>query len=369
MKTNGLATQDLETFSLQFPGLACDESPYIQDVIQRWAIHSNRIDVKKEPDTAFVDYARRDRDFPGYPNGTMGNPLRALARDRGARVLLTGTGGDEWLTGSYLGAGDLLRQGKLHTLHRRIRNDFGASNLSDTFDMALRYALWPLLSQSLRQLIRRGLGRHGFPSWLNQDFAREIHLRDRIQLEPDRSPYASLAQADLALILKGGWWPHMSEIEDREASWFSLEERHPFADRRLAEFAVSLPEDQRWRGRQTKYLLRQTMRGMLPETVRQRTTKAEFSTIFLQTLRSLGGSHFFDSLQAADRGWVDADKIRRAYASMEAGATNNPDSAPSGLWSLWMVVGIELWLRQGIVNQDVSSEEASLHWKPTTQLA
>ena len=369
LKKNGLATQGLESFSLLFPGLACDESPYIQDVVQQWAVHSNRIDVGKEPDIAFVDYARRDRDFPCYPNGTMGNPLRALARDRGCRVLLTGTGGDEWLTGSDLGAGDLLRQGNLLTLHRRIRNDFGASNLSGTIDMALRYGLWPLLPHAMRQLIRQGLGRHGFPSWLNPDFAKRIHLHDRIKLEPDRSSYASLAQADIALTLKSGWWAHMFEIEDREASWFSLEERHPFADRRLVEFAVSLPEDQRWRGQQTKYLLRQAMRGILPETVRQRTTKAEFSTVFLQTLRSLGGSRFFDSSQVAARGWVDADKIQRAYATMESGATNNPDSAPSGLWSLWMVVGIELWLRQSIVNQDVSSEEASLHWKPTTQLA
>lgn len=369
LKKNGLSTQDLETFSLLFPGLACDESPYIQDVVQQWAVHSNTVDVGGNPDAAFVDCARWDRDFPGHPNGTMGNPLRALARDRGVRVLLTGTGGDEWLTGSYLGAGDLLRQGKLHTLHRRIRNDFGASNFSGTIEMALRYGLWPLLPHAMRQLIRQGLGRHGFPSWLNPDFAKKNYLRDRIKLEPDRNPYASLAQADLALILKGGWWPHMSEIEDREASWFSLEERHPFADRRLAEFAVSLPEDQRWRGQQTKYILRQAMQGLLPETVRQRTTKAEFSTVFLQALRSLGGSRFFDSSQVAAMGWVDADKIQRAYANMETGATNNPDSAPSGLWSLWMVVGIELWLRQGIVNQDVSSEETSLHWKPTTQLA
>ena len=366
LKTNGLATQELESFSLLFPGLACDESPYIQDVAQRCSAHANTICVAAEPEASFVECAKRDRDFPGHPNGIMGNPLRALARDRGVRVLLTGTGGDEWLTGSYLGAGDLLRQGKLPTLHRRIRNDFGASNLSGTIGMALRYGLWPLLPHAMRQLIRQGLGRHGFPSWLNPDFAKRIHLHNRITLEPDRSFYASLAQADIALTIRDGWWAHVFESENREASWFSLEERHPFADRRLAEFAVSLPEDQRWRGQQRKYLLRQAMRGILPETVRQRTTKAEFSPIFLQTFRSLGGSRFFDSLQVAAMGWVDADKIRRTYASIEAGATNSPDSATSGLCPLWMVVGIELWLRQNIVDRDVSLEEASFHWKPAS---
>ncbi|MCX5723808.1 MAG: asparagine synthase C-terminal domain-containing protein, partial [Nitrospirae bacterium] len=282
-------------------------------------------------------------------------------------VLLTGTGGDEWLTGSYLGAGDLLRQGKLLTLGRRLRNDFGASGFPDGLDMALRYGLWPLLPQPLRQLIRRGLGRHRFPSWLNPDFAKIIHLRDRIQLEPDRSRYPSLAQADLALTIRSGWWAHMFEIEDRAASWFSLEERHPFADRRLAEFAVSLPEDQRWRGPQRKHLLRQAMQGILPETVRQRTTKAEFSTVFLQTLRSLGQSQIFDSLQTANRGWIDGEKIQRAYAKMEAEANHHPDSAPSGLWPFWMVVGIELWLRQAMLEQDRSSKESSLRWEPAPQ--
>lgn len=367
LKKQGLATQGLESFSLLFPGLACDESPYIQDVTKLWDLPSNSICLGKEPDTAFADTAWRDRDFPGHPNGTMGNPLRALARDRGCRVLLTGTGGDEWLTGSYLGVGDLLRRGKVLTLGRRLRNDFGASGLPEVLNLALRYGLWPLLPHPLRQLIRKGLGRHRFPSWLDPDFAKRTRLRDRLQLEPDRSRYPSLAQADLALTIRSGWWAHMFEIEDRAASWFSLEERHPFADRRLAEFAVSLPEDQRWRGPQTKYLLRQAMQGILPETVRQRTTKAEFSTVFLQTLRALGQSQIFDSLQTADRGWIDAEKIQRAYAKIEAEANHHPDSAPSGLWPFWMVVGIELWLRQATMQQDLSSKEASFRWEPAPQ--
>lgn len=369
LKKNGLADHGLATFSLLFPGLACDESPYIRDVVGRWAVRSNTMCAGEEPGTSFADCAKRDRDFPGYPNGTMGNPLRALARDRGVRVLLTGTGGDEWLAGSDLGVGDLLRRRRLRTLASRLRNDFGAAGLPQVLEMALRHALWPLVPQSIRRLIRRGLGRHGLPPWLNHDFARRIHLRDRIQLEPDWSPYANLAQADVALTLRNGWWAHTLEIEERATSWFALEERHPFADRRFAEFAVALPEDQRCRDNQSKYLLRQAMHGILPETVRQRTTKAEFATVFLRSLRALGGSRFFDSLHVATMGWIDADKIRRAYASMEAGATGSPATGPSGLWPLWMTVGIELWLRHLIVDRDLSPEETSVRWEPAAQPA
>ena len=52
----------------------------------------------------------RYQDFPDYPNGVMMYPLMSLAREKGFRVLLTGSGGDHWLTGSFHHYADFLRQ-------------------------------------------------------------------------------------------------------------------------------------------------------------------------------------------------------------------------------------------------------------------
>jgi asparagine synthase (glutamine-hydrolysing) len=57
---------------------------------------------------------------------------------------------------------------------------------------------------------------------------------------------------------------------DRMSMAHSLEVRPPFLDHRIVEFAASLPSNLKIRGLQQKFLLRELMRGKLPEAVLQR---------------------------------------------------------------------------------------------------
>ena len=54
----------------------------------------------------------------------------------------------------------------------------------------------------------------------------------------------------------------------------SMEARPAFLDHPLVEFAVTLPPNLRLRDRQDKYILRETMRPLLPETLYRRQTFA-----------------------------------------------------------------------------------------------
>jgi asparagine synthase (glutamine-hydrolysing) len=60
---------------------------------------------------------------------------------------------------------------------------------------------------------------------------------------------------------------------DRMSMASSVEARPPFLDHRLWEFCAQLPPDLKLRPGQNKFLLRQVMRGRLPETTRQRPKK------------------------------------------------------------------------------------------------
>jgi asparagine synthase (glutamine-hydrolysing) len=57
---------------------------------------------------------------------------------------------------------------------------------------------------------------------------------------------------------------------DRMSMAHSLEVRPPFLDHRIVEFAASLPSNLKIRGFQQKFLLRELMRGKLPEAVIKR---------------------------------------------------------------------------------------------------
>jgi asparagine synthetase B (glutamine-hydrolysing) len=101
------------TFSLVYPGLSCDESSYIDDAVDMWNVESNRLRPDAPRPSVYFEDSYRYEDFPDYPNGVMSNSISVLARRKGLRVLLTGAGGDEWLTGSFYHYADFLRRLKI----------------------------------------------------------------------------------------------------------------------------------------------------------------------------------------------------------------------------------------------------------------
>lgn len=66
---------------------------------------------------------------------------------------------------------------------------------------------------------------------------------------------------DVESVLEGCMFPKV----DRACMYNSLENRAPFADRRIIEFALSLPDSLKLHGRNKKYILKETFRHMLPE--------------------------------------------------------------------------------------------------------
>ena len=65
-------------------------------------------------------------------------------------------------------------------------------------------------------------------------------------------------------------------VNDRLAARFGVELRHPFFDVRVVELLLSLPSEQRFSLGFAKAVLRRSMRGTLPDLVRERRDAAVF---------------------------------------------------------------------------------------------
>jgi asparagine synthase (glutamine-hydrolysing) len=352
-----LADPGFETFSMLFPGLSCDESAYIQDVVRIWGIKSNTVCPQASDTSSYATQVQRYHDFPNYPNGAMSDPLKALAHVKGFRVLLTGLGGDDWLMGSFYHYADLLRRLRIPALIRQARFDSHLSTLIVPLSSVLQYGVKPILPRPIRRAMRWMLRRDGFPRWMDPHFARRIHLAERIRREAVRRPFASFAQEDVYRSACSGFGAHFSEVEERSASWFGLEQRHPLHDRRLIEFALALPEEQRWRRDQTKFVLRQAMQDLLPATIRQRVTKADFSHVFAEALQAQGGDHLFDSLTIASMGWVDGERVREMYRELSQHYATGDGRYTRYIWPLWLAYGVELWFNTVFLKREISSAQ------------
>jgi asparagine synthase (glutamine-hydrolysing) len=177
-----------------------------------------------------------------------------------ARVAFTGNGGDDVLTGQawpYLVY--LLRQWQFFTVGKT----FGS--------YILKHKRIPPLRGGFRTRLGRWMGRTDplaeFPPWLEPHFVEQYHLRER-WLELQRGPKTShplhpLGHAGLAS--ESG--PGMNETEDATWTGVPVESRAPLLDLRMLRFLLRVPPVP-WC--MEKELLREAMRGILPEEIRLR---------------------------------------------------------------------------------------------------
>ncbi|MBE0614410.1 MAG: asparagine synthase (glutamine-hydrolyzing) [Burkholderiales bacterium] len=349
-----IANRDIEAYSLVFPGLACDESGYIEDVVRKSGVKVNYL-RSYEPDASCHEaYVRQHRDFPAYPGSYMWNAIRYLARERNIRVMLTGAGGDDWLSGSDIGYAELLHRFKILQLFRHARRDAQPPGNGDTIAtllFELRSDYLHLLSPKALLLVRWALRRKGVPNWINPQFARRIHLRERLQRKPDLHQFSGNTQRDQYRWLNSGYLVHSLEYDDRSAAESNFEARHPFHDRRIIEFCLALPQEQLWRKDQLKYLLRQTMRALLPESVVQRLSKAEFSHAWARAFLAQGGVSLLDSLGIYSKDWLVPGQVRATYRRMLELYAQGNEEYSDYTHQPWRVYGIDLWYKMFLLDR------------------
>lgn len=338
--------EDFEAFSLTFPGLACDETSYIREVASHSGVRANLLESTPPSEIDLFDQVRLYRDFPEYPNSTCMLGLRSMAHERGCRILLTGMGGDEWLSGCFIDNADRLRRGKLLSLIRQIRIDAQQSPIRmgkrvTPLRILLATAILPLLPRAMQRIAHRMAGhKQSFPDWINPDFARRISLEERLNQEPEIRESASVARRNFYEFLHYGEMTVTLDREEQPTSRSGLEVRHPFFDQRIVEFAWAIPEDQCRRLGQERFILRNAMQGILPELIRTRITKGEFNQPFLESLKFNRGKVGWENLNIARLGWVDPSRLK-------ADLTSLMESYDKGIEQygvrVWLAIAMEIW--------------------------
>jgi asparagine synthase (glutamine-hydrolysing) len=338
--------EKLETFSSVYPGdKEADESAYIDDMLRTCSVQSFRVQPERPDVVDYAPDAKRYGDFPGYPNGRMADLLLEKVRSRGVRVLLTGYGGDEWLFGSPARPSDLIKTRNWKQLISQLRAYTKSHGFAETAHILFRSGLFQLLPAAMRRSVKEMSSRFRDFTPLDKDFANRIgfHRRSDKRIKSGKDfPRESVIE-----LLHWGSNVHGREIEERYGSNFGIELRHPFHDRRLVEFAIALPAEQRYRDGMSKVILRQAMRGRIPESIRLRRDKADFSAVFPKALRA-NCSRLCGGLTATTAMMVKPGHVRDLYARVmrrfECGDRRYRDE----MWRLWMILGIDFWISESL---------------------
>lgn len=286
--------------------------------------------------------AVRRQHLPDFPSDFSARPMKWKVRALDARVALGGAGGDYIFSGSTLAYADLLRRGRVLRAIRRFALDRRMDSSGWARSGLLTNGIWPLLPRAVRTVLRRPAraiaGITDAPPWLRLPRATP-------PLVPSPPRGVSHASWEITTSLRDGWTPLFIENEERSAAEDALDERFPFFDRALIEFALSLPEEQRRRGVETKYVLRQAFADAWPAPLLRRKTKADFSHVMTGAYEALGGAGFFGHLEIAAAGWVDQALVRAKYDRFTRLYAAGDPRAGFEMPRLWVIAATEVWHR------------------------
>jgi asparagine synthase (glutamine-hydrolysing) len=168
-----------------------------------------------------------------------------------SRVLLAGFGGDPALYPSTSYWYKLLQNGQI--LHL-MRDALAYLRIRSLPRLGLR--------TQLRRWLKIGQQQIDLPDWFNPDFVERMQLKARLQeiltAPPHKERYGMTVQP---------LWSNIFAWSDPNFSGFPVKVRFPFFDLRLVLYLQSVPPVPWF---ENKFLLRESMKGILPDSVRLR---------------------------------------------------------------------------------------------------
>jgi asparagine synthase (glutamine-hydrolysing) len=346
-----MVTEPIKTFSVAFNVSGANELDYARLVAQTF--HTDHHEVLVEPSdfAAALPHLIWHEDEPiAHPSSVPLYFVSKLAQQY-VKVVLTGEGSDELLAGYYRYRTTLLNL-SAGSIYHRVTNE--------STRQLMRRIVSGLAPASFRQKLQRTfLWRTPdvdalyfdnfavFEHHMQQElFSQDLWSRVR-QIDPysgmhhyyDGNPSASLLQRLLYADLK----TYLHELlmkQDQMSMAASIESRVPFLDHKLVEFSTALPDRLKLRGWTTKYVLREAMKGLLPEQILRRRKMGfpvPLGRWFRGTLRQLL-DEFVVGERTISRGHFQPDFLRRLVQEHVAGTANHTER-------LWTLVNFEIWQR------------------------
>jgi asparagine synthase (glutamine-hydrolysing) len=330
----GLAGTITYTDSL---GTSADERAFSNAVVRQYGLRNELVPHHVDATEFATDPPLLDQ--PDLPIA-MALRDRAAARAirrAGGRVLLTGEAGDSLVTGTMFFFADWLVSGRARAALREMAHRSALGRVS-FWKLAYENAALPLLPSSVRALLMRRRAT-SIPPWIPSRVARRLELRSRSSHEPlyrgrighKYEDAASCTIGTVAACLPLGPQAEMLDV------------RHPFLHRPLVELALRLPPELCVRPHARKWVLREAMRGVLPEVVRTRVGKGALDGLNAWSLVHHGkrADRLLAEPMLGDLGCVDPVILRRILQELRSGDSR------SAVWRdlLNSTLDVELWLQ------------------------
>lgn len=323
----------IKSFSVYYEGKgAVDERPFVREVVKKYPnIDPYYFSPSEEQIADSFHKIAYHSDVPLLGSSYISQYfLMQLAKSKGVTVVLDGQGSDE-----YLG-------GYMHSFYRVAAQQFSSFHLAQGLHILAanrkleQYSAQKSINVFLKSLVT---------TFSNEDRIYDLEYGQLSPYQLNGREKLNLGDATgdkfnnfLYHLLFNTTLPTLLHYEDRNSMAFSLESRVPFLDHRLVEFAFTLNRADRINDKaETKYILREALRPVLPEAIANRKDKKGFVTP--GEVKWLGGPlKFLLDIDYANMPGLRKEKIKQVVATYRQGDTAK---APF----VWRLASLSYWLK------------------------
>ena len=333
--------KEIDSYSMDFGELKCDEGAYVDDLLAQYPVNHKKVSV------GTLDYHNQySLEFlytmsPHWPISltfAMLVPMLEKMKDEGKKVVVTGQGGDHLFTGTPYVLYDLLRRGKFLEFNTELQSYYSK------WKAFKAYVLKPLLGEKNVEKIKKILGKKEKETSFWDD-CNIKNLTDGLNIKNFvfKEELDIVTSAYHTTVMDGNIF-HCAE------RYFGIEYHHPFFNKELVEFALSLPPEMKYGNRMIKRILRKAMEGILPEKIRLRRDKAEFSEVLSQQIEAIDLDMLLNEPHIAKLGLLKQSDIEECMEGYKNGK-------PLYVSRLWSIINVEYWYRYNQFEADEIEEE------------
>jgi asparagine synthase (glutamine-hydrolysing) len=226
----------------------------------------------------------------------------------------------------------------------RLRVPWASSRISRVYQFVVRPIAVHATPRTVRRILRHRRARGHVAAWAGP-VLRDVLRAGRPETTRDFAPatpaeaFARLSDTKYAIEVSDGQCALSAEM--------GIPMLTPYHDEELVSFVASLPPESLLAGGYLRGLFRQAFKGIVPDSVRLRTDKADFEPAIERMHAPIGGRAAFARFASVPAlgalGVIDPPAYKAAFDSFARGETGG-----EGWFNLWPILSIEAFAQQAL---------------------
>ena len=327
--------QDVNSYSAVYrKGSWADESEFIKE-FEGIVPHMHYVHPDAEGMLAHLDDYVRIQGEPTPTNSPFALYCVLEEASKNVKVILDGQGSDEALAGYEYIPGLYYKTLFTHLKWGRLAKEIVQYAKLHKSWRHVKYMAFFLLPSKMRTKVR--VMQRGY---IDSEFVakhKDSVIADKL--------YGANTMTEMLVAHFEYKLEHLNKWGDRDTMAFGVEGRSPFLDKDLVEYSIALKDELKIKGGYTKFILREVMKGIMPEKVRLRVDKRGFSVPMDEWYRTEGFQklvkEILESESFAKRGYFLPEEAKKLYERHLRGEVNVAKD-------IWKWINLELWFRKYI---------------------